>query len=100
MYYSIPKEVFFSSYLECYFYVMIYFTCKLYAAHYIRSHRYFTMIFRNWAPEAVFALSESVLQVNCCSIATFICYSWWIPMDRLYLAIKRLPLKIVSSGLE
>lgn len=85
MYYSIPKEVFFSSYLECYFYVMIYFTCKLYAAHYIRSHRYFMMIFRNWAPEAVFALSESVLQVDCCSIATFICYSWWIPMDRLYL---------------
>lgn len=85
MYYHIPKEVFFFSYLECYFYVMIYFTYKLYSAHYIRSHRYFMMIFRSWASEAAFALSKSMFQVDCCSISTFICYSWWIPADRLYL---------------
>lgn len=26
-----------------------------------------------------------MLQTDCCSISTFICYSLWIPMDRLYL---------------
>lgn len=51
----------------------------------MRSCRYFMIIFRNWAPEAVFALSESVLQMDHCYISAFIYYSWWIPMDRLYL---------------
>lgn len=46
MYYYIPRDVFSFSYLESNLHVMIYFTCKMYEAHYIMSCRYFMMIFQ------------------------------------------------------